>query len=101
MSIVSPNRLNLEHAFQCTVGDPSDVSYVFPVPPDAAVHAFHVEVNGRELEGVVREKAMAKAEFEQALSQNRSAALLQQENVESTSLSFTFCRQALNKHMFF
>ncbi|HEV7737953.1 MAG TPA: VIT domain-containing protein [Chlamydiales bacterium] len=61
-----------------------DVKYVFPLPPDASVCAFKAVINGqRSIKGVVKEKEKAKAEYEEAVSKGKTAALLEQSNVES------------------
>jgi hypothetical protein len=79
----------LSHTFTSRAEYQSDVTYVFPLPPDASVHAFKALIDDRIVEGVVKEKAEARATFEAAVSMNQKAALLQQENVESASLSIT------------
>jgi Ca-activated chloride channel family protein len=56
---------------------------VFPLPPDASVHAFEAHIDGRAIRGVVQDRSAARATFERAVSMNQKAALLQQENVES------------------
>ena len=65
-----------------------EVKYVFPLPPDASVCAFKAVIDGeRTIKGIVKAKATAKAEYDQAVSKGKTAALLEQSNVESKSVS--------------
>lgn len=76
----------LSHTYQCLSSSASDVSYSFPLPSNASVHQFRAVVdNETVIEGVVKEKVQAKADYQQAVSRGKNAALLQQENVESES----------------
>jgi Ca-activated chloride channel homolog len=63
--------------------------YVFPLPEDAAVDHLRVRVGDRVLEGVIRERASAKASYEQAKREGRRAGLVEQEraNIFTTSVA--------------
>jgi len=63
--------------------------YVFPLPEDAAVDHLRMRVGDRVIEGVIRERAAAKAVYEQARQQGRRATLVEQEraNVFTTSVA--------------
>lgn len=65
------------------------MSYVFPLPSDASVHAFTAHIDDRIVKGVVKEKTQARAEYDRAVAQNRQAALLQQENIEGRPPTLT------------
>jgi len=54
--------------------------YVFPLDENAAVVGFVAELNGRRLHGMVKEKAQAKTEFEQAQKAGYTAALMDQKH---------------------
>jgi hypothetical protein len=82
VSLDDRNRAELQHTFTSAAAAPSDVAYVFPLPPDASVYAFRALIDEQVVEGVVMEKAEARATFESAVAMNQKAALLQQENVE-------------------
>jgi hypothetical protein len=82
VSLDDRNRAELQHTFTSKAVAPSDVAYVFPLPPDASVYAFRALIDEQLVEGVVMEKAEARATFESAVAMNQKAALLQQENVE-------------------
>lgn len=63
--------------------------YVFPLPDNAAVDRLRMQVGERVVEGEIREKAQARAEFEQARAEGRRAALVEQErpNIFTTSVA--------------
>ena len=63
--------------------------YVFPLPDDAAVDHLRMRVGDRVIEGVIRERTAAKAEYEQAKQQGRRASLVEHErpNVFTTSVA--------------
>ena len=53
--------------------------YVFPLPHDAAVHDYAIRVQGRTLRGEMKRRAAARALYEQAKREGKSAGLLEQE----------------------
>jgi Ca-activated chloride channel family protein len=63
--------------------------YVFPLPDDAAVDHLRMRVGEHMIEGVVQERAAAKATYEHARQQGRRASLLEQErpNVFTASVA--------------
>ena len=63
--------------------------YVFPLPEDAAVDHLRMKVGDRLIEGVIQERAAAKAQYEQAKQEGRRASLVEQErpNVFTTSVA--------------
>ncbi|KAI8808465.1 hypothetical protein BJ742DRAFT_808698 [Cladochytrium replicatum] len=54
-----------------------DANYIFPLPASAAVCSFSAEIAGRRIEGAVKEKEEARAEFNQAVQEGRNAALME------------------------
>jgi Ca-activated chloride channel homolog len=63
--------------------------YVFPLPEDAAVDHLRMKVGDRLIEGVIQERATAKAQYEQAKHEGRRASLVEQErpNIFTTSVA--------------
>src|SRR5439155_533654 len=63
--------------------------YVFPLPEEAAVDHLRLHVGDRVLEGVIRERAAAKATYEQAKREGRRTGLVEQEraNIFTTSVA--------------
>ncbi len=58
---------------------PFEAIYVFPASTRAAVHGLRMSVGDRLVEAVVRERGQARADYEQARAQGRTAALLEQQ----------------------
>ncbi|WP_339339989.1 marine proteobacterial sortase target protein [uncultured Oceanicoccus sp.] len=52
--------------------------YVFPLPDQAAVHRMRIKIGDRIINGSVKEKAEAKAVYQQAKSKGKKAALVKQ-----------------------
>ena len=52
--------------------------YLLPLPEDSAVHALTLEVGDRRIEGEVREKQAARAEYAAAVAGGQRSALLEQ-----------------------
>src|SRR5438876_771816 len=63
--------------------------YVFPLPEDAAVDHLRLHVGDRVLEGVIRERAAAKATYERTKREGRRTGLVEQEraNIFTTSVA--------------
>ncbi len=63
--------------------------YVFPLPPQSAVDHLLLRVGERTIEGQIRERAQAQAEYQQARASGRKASLVEQErpNVFTTSVA--------------
>jgi Ca-activated chloride channel family protein len=63
--------------------------YVFPLPEDAAVDRLRMHVGGRLIEGVIQERAAAKAAYVQAKQEGRRASLVEQErpNIFTNSIA--------------
>ncbi len=63
--------------------------YVFPLPEKAAVDHLTMQIGTRRIEGEIRERAQARAAYEQAKTDGRKATLVEQEraNVFTTSVA--------------
>jgi len=59
--------------------EPIEAVYVFPLPADAAVYAYRLEVGGRTLQGELMTKAAAWRTYKLARWEGRAAGLLDQE----------------------
>ncbi|MGI5159689.1 VIT domain-containing protein [Microbispora sp. CA-102843] len=63
--------------------NPFDVSleatYVFPLPPRAAVTAFRMEADDRVVDGVLKERGQARADYDRALAEGRRAAIAEED----------------------
>lgn len=58
---------------------PLEARYVFPASTRAAVHGMSVRLGERVIQAQIREKQKAQAEYQQARSAGKTAALLEQE----------------------
>ncbi|MBO3745558.1 VWA domain-containing protein [Streptosporangiaceae bacterium NEAU-GS5] len=56
-----------------------EATYVFPLPPRAAVTAFQMEADGHVVEGVLKERGQARADYDQALAEGRRAAIAEED----------------------
>ncbi|WP_061299062.1 VIT domain-containing protein [Herbidospora cretacea] len=56
-----------------------EATYVFPLPPRAAVTAFRMEADGHVVEGVLKERGQARADYTQALQEGRRAAIAEED----------------------
>jgi Ca-activated chloride channel homolog len=72
-------RTVVEQRFENPHAEALSVTYSLPLPADGAVSGFAFRVGGRRIAGEVQRRADARAEFERAIVEGRSAALLEQE----------------------
>ncbi|GAA3118197.1 VIT domain-containing protein [Streptosporangium carneum] len=56
-----------------------EATYVFPLPDRAAVTSFRMEADGRVIEGVLKERGQARADYDQAISEGRRAAIAEED----------------------
>ena len=59
--------------------DHLEVSYIFPLPSRAGVTDFVATLGGRRIEGILKERGQARADYAQALAESKRAALLESE----------------------
>jgi Ca-activated chloride channel homolog len=71
-------RIRVEQVFENPYPEQLEAVYVFPLPEDAAVDRYWFEVGEKVVRGVVKMREEARQEYEQAKSQGRKAALLEQ-----------------------
>jgi Ca-activated chloride channel family protein len=71
--------IELGQTFVNTLDEPLEATYVFPLPDRAAVTRFRMEVAGRVIEGVLKERAAARQEYEQAIEAGHRAAITEEE----------------------
>ena len=64
-------------------------TYVFPLPENAAVDRLRMQVGERQIEGQIRERAQARAEYEAARDRGSRASLVEQErpNIFTSSVA--------------
>jgi Ca-activated chloride channel homolog len=59
--------------------EPLEATYIFPLPDRAAVSSFVMEVAGRRIEGILKERGEARQEYEQAIQAGHRAAISEEE----------------------
>ena len=87
--------------FQNPFTEVVEAVYVFPLPTDAAVNDFVLEVRGRRVVGVVRERLEAERLYAEARARGFTASLLSQErpNVFTQSVANIEPGGAVDVHM--
>jgi Ca-activated chloride channel family protein len=69
----------VRQVFENPYDEPIEAVYVFPLPNDAAIDGYAIEVGDRTMRGVMKTRADARAAYEHARDEGRSAGLLEQE----------------------
>ena len=82
-------RTRVRQTFRNPYNEWQEGIYVFPLPEDAAVDHLKMRIGERIVEGDIKEKAAARAAFEQARQSGQRAALVEQErpNIFTTSVA--------------
>lgn len=70
--------VQVEQVYTNTGKQPIEAIYIFPASTRAAVHGVEMHIGGRVIKSKVQEKQQAKATYEKAKSENKSASLLEQ-----------------------
>ncbi|MEJ7597987.1 MAG: VIT domain-containing protein [Kofleriaceae bacterium] len=71
--------IEVAQTFVNTTGTTIEATYVFPLPDRAAVHKFTMEVGGRVIDGLVEERGLARAQYDQAIAAGHRAAITEEE----------------------
>lgn len=71
-------RVTVTQRFQNTLEQPAELEYLFPLPEDASISSFALQIGERRLTGEVEEREAARAGFESALQAGKRAGLLEQ-----------------------
>ena len=69
----------VEQVYTNTGKQPIEAVYVFPASTRAAVHGVEMRIGGRVIRSKVQEKQQAKAAYEKAKSEKKTASLLEQQ----------------------
>jgi Ca-activated chloride channel homolog len=72
-------RVRVTQRWRNTETTPVEAIYTFPLPSDATLVGFTMKCDGRLIEGVVKEREQAFADYDRALTAGHGAALLDQE----------------------
>ncbi|HYV35904.1 MAG TPA: VIT domain-containing protein, partial [Gemmataceae bacterium] len=72
-------EVSLTQVFVNTHAEPLEATYIFPLPDRAAVTQFRMEVAGRIVEGVLKERGAARQEYDEAIQAGHRAAITEEE----------------------
>src|SRR5438270_341094 len=72
-------RIDVAQTFVNTHAEPLEATYIFPLPDRAAVTRFRLEVAGRVVEGVLKERGAARREYTEAIEAGHRAAITEEE----------------------
>jgi Ca-activated chloride channel family protein len=72
-------RVALTQTFGNRFDQPLEASYIFPLPDRAAVTEFRMQVGERVVEGVLKERGQARADYDTAIREGRRASIAEEE----------------------
>ena len=72
----------VSQCFKNVFAGPLEATYIFPLPPRAAVIGFRMIVNGAVIEGRIDERAKARADYDAAIARGQSAAIAEEERAD-------------------
>ena len=77
--INSVAQVTVKQVFSNTFNEHLEAVYIFPLAPASAIFSFNMKVADRVIKGQVEERAEARRQYAQALSDGKRTALLEQE----------------------
>lgn len=72
-------EVDVRQTFVNSFDEPIEATYIFPLPDRAAVRAFRMEVAGRVIDGVLKERGEARQEYDAALKAGHRAGIAEEE----------------------
>jgi Ca-activated chloride channel family protein len=72
-------RTELTQGFRNPFAEPLEAVYIFPLPDRAAVTTLRLTADGRVIEGVLKERGAARADFDQAVAEGKRASLMEED----------------------
>jgi Ca-activated chloride channel homolog len=73
------SSVELTQGFHNPHGTPLEATYIFPLPPRAAVTALRMVADGRVVDGVLKERGQARADYDQAVTEGKRASIAEEE----------------------
>ena len=71
--------VELTQGFRNPFDVPLEATYIFPLPDRAAVTAMRMEAAGHVVEGVLKERSQARADYDEAIARGRRAAIAEED----------------------
>lgn len=65
---------------------PLEATYIFPLPDRAAVTAMRMEAAGHVVEGLLKERAQARADYDQAIAQGQQVAIAEEDRPDAFTM---------------
>ena len=75
-------RLTVTQTFVNVHNEPLEATYIFPLPARAGVTRFRLQVGERVIDGMLKERSAARAEYDQAIQQGHRAAIAEEDRPE-------------------
>ncbi|MEA3312687.1 MAG: VIT domain-containing protein [candidate division WOR-3 bacterium] len=72
-------RVNVTQHFVNPYEEPIEAVYVFPLPRNSAVDAMTMKIGDKVIKGVIKKREEARAMYEKAIQEGKTASLLEQE----------------------
>lgn len=72
-------RTTVRQRFANVFDEPLEATYIFPLPPRAAVVGFRMTVGGKTIFARIDERAAARRDYDTAIAEGRHAAILEEE----------------------
>ena len=72
-------RVTVSQTFRNSLGEALEATYIFPLPDRAAVTGFQMRVADRVIEGELKERGQARADYQQAIRDGHRAAIAEEE----------------------
>jgi len=79
--------VELTQGFRNPFDVPLEATYIFPLPARAAVTAMRLECAGHVVEGVLKERAQAREDYDQAIADGKRAAIAEEERPDVFTMS--------------
>ena len=75
-------RLSVTQTFVNVHAEPLEATYIFPMPARAGVTGFRLKIGERIVEGILKERAAARKEYERAITKGYRVLLAEEERPE-------------------
>lgn len=72
-------EVQLKQGYTNPHADAIEATYIFPLPDRAAVTRFQARLGDRLIEGIIKERAAARKDYEEAIEQGHRAAIAEEE----------------------
>jgi Ca-activated chloride channel family protein len=79
-------RTTVRQRFRNVFDEPLEATYIFPLPPRAAVTGFRMVIDDTIVEGRIDERGQARADYAAAIAAGRTASIAEQERADVFTL---------------